>query len=434
MTVTFQFFLFFLFLFLAALFAFLETAFTALRLFKLKELEKSVSKYKTLFIAWEKNPQRILITILIANNFAHVVTSVLISHLMQRFFGPIGLAVGIGIATIMILVFGEIIPKSFAKTHHERLFGSFLWLVNILFHFMHPVVTILLKLADYFFSQLGTQHILEKQQDLVSEKEIEFLIDYSDQKGLMETEKTEMLQNIFSLGQTQVKEVMIPENEIVKFNISDTIDQALLLFNSSRFTRLPVYDGDDDNIIGMIHYKDILEIAVKKEKSVLKNIVRPILFVPDAQKINQLLSEFLHKRMHMAIIINEYGNIIGLITLEDILEEIVGDIADEHEMISSSIIKLDEGGWIVDGAVDLEELEDLLDITFSAENSVTIAGFLSEKFQHLPKKGERLFYKNYCFQIQQASARRVYQVLVFESKEKKTESKNDKLEQQNGTE
>ncbi|MBM3887053.1 DUF21 domain-containing protein, partial [Candidatus Dependentiae bacterium] len=117
-------------MFFAALFAFLETAFTALRLFKLKELAASVAKYKVLFESWEKNPQRILITILIANNFAHVLTSVLISHIMQRFLGSIGLAVGVAVATIAILIFGEIIPKSFAKTHHEKLFGSFLWLMN----------------------------------------------------------------------------------------------------------------------------------------------------------------------------------------------------------------------------------------------------------------------------------------------------------------
>ncbi len=400
----------------SALFAFLETAFTALRLFKLKELQMSVAKYKSLFASWEKNPQRILITILIANNFAHVLTSVLISEIMQHLFGNIGLAFGVALATIMILIFGEIIPKSFAKTHHERLFASFLWLINILYHMFYPVVSFLLYIADAVCSRIGGPHILEKHDD-VSEKEIEFLIDYSDEKGLMETEKTEMLQNIFSLGQTHVKEIMSPKTEIIALSTRATFDQAIQEFNQSHHSRLPVYDGNEDNIVGIVHQKDIFEILLKNQKIDLAKLVRPVLFVPESQKINQLLSEFLKKRMHMAIVIDEYGSVAGLVTLEDIVEEIIGDITDEHEVVDASIVPLEKGGWLIDGGIDLEDLEDEFKITFNAEDSVTLAGWLSEKLQHLPRKGERVFYEGYCFQVQQASPTRVLQVLVFESKD-----------------
>jgi putative hemolysin len=417
MSVTSLFILFIISITFAALFAFLETAFTALRLFKLKELEVSVSRYKTLFISWEKNPQRILITILIANNFAHVLSSVLISHIMQRFFGPFGLALGVAIATLLILIFGEIIPKSFAKTHHERLFGSFLWLINIIFHIARPLVTVLLKIADVFFSKLGGAHVLEKQ-DLVSEKEIEFLIDYSDEKGLMEREKTEMLQNIFSLGHNFVKEIMIPKSDMVLLNVNTELDKAMELFYQSRYSRLPVFEGKDDNIIGIIHQKDIFEMLYRGQKKQLRELVRPILFVPETQKINQLLSEFIKKRMHMAIIIDEYGNVEGLVTLEDIFEEIIGgEIIDEHETISTDIVPLERGGWLINAGISLEELDELLNIKFDTEKSVTLGGFLAENLQHLPRKGERVFYKGFCFQIQQASTRRVFQVLVFENKE-----------------
>ena len=406
-------------MFFAALFAYLETAFTALRLFKLRELGQTVARYKTLFASWEKNPQRILITILIANNFAHVVTSVLISHVMERFLGAFGLAVGVALATIMILIFGEIIPKSFAKTQHERLFGSFLWIINILYHAFYPFVTLLLKIADFFFSQVGGPHVLEKQDD-ISEKEIEFLIDYSDEKGLMETEKTEMLQNVFSLGQKDAWEIMIPKNNIVSLNVNANLSIAMELLNESRFSRLPVYEDKEDNIIGIIHQKDIFDLLSKKVETAgdhaLRSLVRPILFVPETKRVNQLLSEFLKKRMHMAAIIDEYGSLVGLVTLEDILEEIVGDIADEHEKISSLIVPLAQGGWLIDASVPLDDLEKLLQINFLTEDSVTLAGFLAEKMQHLPKKGERFEYEGFCFQIQQANSRKVFQVLVFESK------------------
>jgi putative hemolysin len=404
-------------LFFAALFAFLETAFTALRLFKLKELALSVAKYKSLFESWEKNPQRILITILIANNFAHVLASVLITNIMEHFLGSaLGLAVGVAMATIMILVFGEIIPKSFAKTHHERLFGSFLWLINFLYRFEYPFVTVLLRIADFFFSRLGGHHVLEKQ-DVISEKEIEFLIDYSDEKGIMESEKTEMLQNIFSLGQTVVREIMIPKADMVLVNVNATLEQTMETFFKSRYSRVPVFDGTDDNIIGIVHQKDIFDLLYRSQNKTLKELVRPVLFVPETQKINQLLSDFLKKRVHMAIIIDEYGSVAGLVTLEDIIEEIVGEIVDEHEKITSEIVKLERGGWIIDAGVGLEKIEDLLGIKIAAENSVTLGGLLAEKLQHLPKKGERVLYEGYCFQVQQASARRVFQVLVFANKD-----------------
>ncbi len=406
----------------AALFAFLETAFTALRLFKLKELALSVAKYRNLFDSWEKNPQRILITILIANNFAHVLASVLISNAMEYYLGAFGLAIGVGLATIMILIFGEIIPKSFAKTHHERLFGSCLWLINLLYHIEYPFVTILLQIADKFFAKVGGKHVLDKH-DVVSEKEIEFLIDYSDEKGLMESEKTEMLQNVFSLGQTLVREIMIPKADITLLDVNASLEQGMDIFARSRYSRLPIYDGDDDNIIGVVHQKDIFDLLYKKEVKSLRELVRPIMFIPETQKINQLLSELLKKHIHMAIILNEYGSIAGLVTLEDIIEEIVGEIVDEHEKTVTEIVPLEQGGWIVDGTASLEKIEDLLNIHMVAENSISIGGFLAEKLQHLPKKGERVLYEGFHFQVQQASPRRVLQVLIFAEDQASTEPK-----------
>ena len=401
----------------AALFAFLETSFTALRLFKLKELEAGVAKYRGLLRSWETNPQRILITILIANNFAHVLSSVLITEIMQKIFGEYGLFFGVAIATVLILIVGEIIPKSFAKSHHERLFVSSLWFVHVLFRLFYPVVTILLKIANFFSYQFGG-HVLDKTDD-VSEKEIEFLIDYSDEKGLMETEKTEMLQNIFGLGQTQVNKIMIPKVDIISLNVSRTLADAMDKFSEHRYSRLLIYEGKEENIIGLLYQKDVFELLHKKQSKSLKELVRPVLFIPEMKRCNQLLSEFLKKRMHMAIVIDEYGSVVGLATLEDVLEEIVGEIRDEHEKIHAPIVPLEDGGWLIDAGVSLDELEETLDITFKTEGAVTLAGFLSEQLQHLPRKGERLFYKDYCFQVQQASPRRVFQVLVFKEKEKK---------------
>ncbi len=403
-----------------AVFSFLETTVTALRLFKLKEIATSTSKYKTLFKSLEERPHQVLITILIASSLANVTAAALITSVMETIFkhlhfsGGLGFSLGIGIATISILIFGEVIPKNIAKVHGEKLFRSTLWLTNIIFYILYPFVTFLMRFSSIIVSLVGPS--TEPTESLVTEQEIRFLIDYINEKGLMEREKTEMLQSIFKMGSKKVEEIMIPATDMVMLNVNTNIKDSFEIFSRYQFSRLPVYRDTKENIIGMVLQKDIFVLMAKEEEKPLEQLVRPILFVPESMKINQLLREFRQKGMHIAIVINEYGSITGLVTLEDVLEEIVGEIRDEYETEPEKIIPLPEGGWLVDGSVDLESIGKLLDITFEVEHAITIGGFLTEKLQHLPKKDEEVIHKSYRFKVQQASIKRVSQVRI--SKEK----------------
>jgi putative hemolysin len=410
-----------------ALFSFLETSITALRLFKLRELAKSYERYEALFESLEKNPHRVLITILICNSLADVTTAALATQITEVVFkrfnlsSGLGLSAGIALATIAILIFGEIIPKNLAKGRSERLFRSALWLINIIFYLFYPLVTFLNRLSDFVISKLGSRQLEGSSEWISSEKEIQFLIDYIYGKGLIEEEKGEMLQNIFELGHTPVKEIMVPDTDIVMISSDAAVKDALAIFVDHPFTRLPVYEEKTDNIIGMVHLKDILMLLSKKEEKQLKDIIRPILFIPESIKVNQLLREFKAQHMHIAMVINEHGSITGLITLEDVLEEIVGELRDELEAIRERITHLKQGGWLVDASIPIEEVQDLLHITFETEGSVTLGGFLTEQLQHLPKKGERILYKKYYFQVQKASPKRVLQVLIFPEQTSGTE-------------
>jgi len=407
-------------IFACAVFSFIETSVTALRLFKLKELEQATKKYKILFKTLEKQPQIVLITILIANCLANVTASALSTHIMERVFtrlnfsGGIGFFVGIAFATVAILVFGEIIPKNLAKTKGEKLFKSLLWITNTIFRIFKPLVPLTTRISDYMVYKLGGKQAIEGSSEWISsEKEIQFLIEHINEKGLMETSKTEMLQNIFELGKTPVKEVMVPQMDIISINAKSSIQDSLKLFSKHQFTRYPVYEEKEDNIIGILHLKDVFIVASQKQEAPLKNLIRPISFVPESVKINQLLRQLQEHHQHMAMVINEYGSITGLVTLEDILEEIVGEISDEYEATPEKIVQLKPGSWLIDAGVALDELEKLLAITFEAEEVLTLGGFLTEQMQHLPKKGERLRYKDYCLQVQKADPKRVLKVLVF---------------------
>lgn len=417
---------FFIALSLRALFSFLETSITALRLFKLKELAQSYGRYSDLFTSLETSPHRVLITILICNSLADVSAAALATTIMETLFkrlnlsGGLGFSIGIAFATVAILIFGEIIPKNLAKGRSERLFRSTLWLINSIFYVLYPVVTLLNRLTTFVVNKIGGAKDIEAASEWVSsEREIQFLIDYIYGKGLIEEEKNEMLQNIFELGKTPVKEIMVPATDIVMITSDSTIKDALALFADHPFTRLPIYEKKTDNIIGMVHLKDVFMLLTKdhkNEEKPLQEILRPILFIPESIKVSQMLREFRNSHMHIAIVINEHGSITGLITLEDVLEEIVGELRDELEPKTEHIIQLKQGGWLVDASTPLEDITDLLHITFQTEDSVTLGGFITEQLQHLPKKGERFLYKNYYFQVQKASNKRVLQVLIFEEK------------------
>lgn len=415
-TLTAQLILFFVALCCCALFSFLETVITAMRLYKLKEFARATGKYQKLFSILEKNPHRILITILVANNLANTTCGAVVSRLMENVFAQfhlsqsIGFSVGIAIASMAILIFGEIIPKNFARAMGERVFTSTLWIINLLFYLLYPFVNFLVKFSNWVIAQFSGK--VTPTEAVASEKEIQFMIDYITQKGLMETEKTTMLKSIFMLGQKPVKEILIPFSNIISIGTHASLEDCLMLFTKYQYSRLPLYENTPDNIIGIIYQKDLFLLLSQGKKKPLKELVRPVMFIPETLKVNQLLKEFKKQHMHMAMVVNEYGNLEGLVTLEDVLEEIVGEIRDEHELVQEKVIPLKDGGFLVDATLDLVTLSHVLGITFEVEDAVTLGGFLTEHLQHLPHKGEKIVYKNYAFQVQQANAKRVSQVLI----------------------
>jgi Hemolysins and related proteins containing CBS domains len=412
--------LFIISLIACAVFSFIETSITALRLFNLKEMASKTSKYKFFFENLEKQPQTVLITIIISKCLADVTTSALSTQIMERVFkslklsGGLGFSMGIAIAAVAMLVFGEIIPKNLAKLHGEKILKSVLWLANLIFRTLRPVAITASRFSDFLFYRIGGKKALESSSDWVaSEKEIQFLIGHITEKGLMETKKTEMLQNIFDLGTTPIKEVMVPSTDVVSINANCSLADALEIFSEQQFTRYPVYEGKIDNIIGILQIKDVFILKSQHENKIIKDIIRPVSFIPESVKVNQLLKEMQEQHQHMAMVVNEFGSITGIVTLEDILEEIVGEISDEYESTEEKIINLSHENWLIDASVALDELEDLLKISFEADEAVTLGGFLTEQLQHLPKKGDQLDYANYCFQVQSADQKRVHKVLVF---------------------
>lgn len=402
---------------LCALLAFTETSITAIRLFKVKELERANSKYKNFLHTLEVNPQYVLMTVLIATNMLCITTAVLLQNIIENVFADfnlpqgLGFTLGIMMGTIVVSLIGEIIPKSIAQALDNPL-ASYLWLANTMFYIIGPIAKPLLSISRYI-AHKGAEY---PDEHIISEQEIQFLINYIEKKGLMEQDKTHMLQNIFRMENTHVKEILIPKTNIVCVNINSDMHTILDLFQAHQFSRFPVFENNPENIIGIIYQKDLFLALQSQSMNVdLKKLVKPIIFVPDCLKVSELLKEFKKQHIHMAMVLDEYGSTTGLVTLEDTLEEIVGDITDEHERFSSlnKIVTITESEeWKVDATVDLDRLEDILHIQFHVETAVTLGGFLTEHAQRLLKKNEHVFYKGFCFTIEQANEKRVFLVHI----------------------
>ncbi len=400
--------------------SFLETSITALRLYRLKELAHSTTEYQPLLQTLEKNPQRVLVTIIVANSFVDVSAASLATFIMSTIFTHVGLSSGFGFtlgimfASLGIVVFGEILPKSFARVRSEQAFKSVLWLINCIYYTLYPFVIILAKFSDYVIYKVGGHEALESSsQWIASEPEIQFLINYIHEKGLLELEKREMLQNVFQLGNTPIKEVMMSAEKIVSLDINTPMEQVFSFFSQHSYTRIPVYEGSRHNIVGMVHQKDLFIMFSKGEKKVLQEIIRPLMFVPESMKVIQLLGKFREKQIHIAMVINDHGTLTGLVTLEDLIEEIVGEISDEHESTIGKIMPMGEDEWLVDATITLEDLGTFLNIIFVSEGSVSLAGFLAELFQRVPQKDEEIMYKNFLFQVQKATPLHVQFVHIF---------------------
>jgi putative hemolysin len=255
---------------LCALFSFIETAITSMRLFKLKEIANGTSKYRGLFHVFEHSPNRILIGVLIAYNLSNVLAAVFSNEFMTsvskalNISERVGFTIGILLTSTTILL-TDLIPKNIAAIHGERLFESTLWITNIIYWVFSYPVSFLSKVADTVTHWIAGSSVKDTADAIASEKEIQFLLSYINEKGLMESHKVAMLKSIFELGTTPIKDIMIPETSIISINVTSSQQEALEMFSRYQYTRVPVYEDKPDNIIGMLHQKDFFLLLSKRE-------------------------------------------------------------------------------------------------------------------------------------------------------------------------
>jgi gliding motility-associated protein GldE len=397
-------------LFLSALFSSAETAFTHIDLLKVKHLVSTGNKRAKTLEKLKNDPERTLTTILIGNNLVNISASSIATSLAIDFFGSKGIGVAVGVMTFLILVFGEITPKSYAIRKAESLALFVAPLFDFLSKIFYPINIAFNGISNLF---LGKN---VKNTPTFTEDEIKTLIEVSEEEGTIAEDEKEMITSIFEFGDTRIKEIMIPRVDMICAEAEETLKEVLNKAIKAGCSRLPVYKDTVDNIVGILYVKDLLKYLKDGNFNVFADkIKREAYFIPETKRADDLLREMQKKRVHMAIVISEYGGVTGLVTLEDLLEEIVGEIFDEYDVAEDEIVRIDENTVIVDARLAIDELNEKMNLKLPNESFDTLAGFMMEYLDKVPEEGEEVEYKNYKFIIEKMDEKKISKVRIIKS-------------------
>jgi len=401
----------FLLIALSAFFSAAETALTSLGKLKVKALIETEGRRAEVLNLWLKDPARFLTTILIGNNIANISASILAAYLAIKAWGDKGAGIAVGMMTLVILVFGEIVPKTYSRRYSEKTALLFIWPLLSISYLLNPLVRLFVLISEGVIRLFGGR--LEPQTTHISTDEIRTLIDVGEEEGALAREEREMLSSVIEFRETTVNSVMTQRVEIIALPEDASVGDAFALMVKKGHSRIPVFREGMDDIVGVVDYRQILNHVAEREKDVLlRQIMRPAFFIPEMMKISELLREFRKRKLHIAIVIDEYGGTEGLVTLEDLLEEIVGEIWDEHEIDTAAYQKVDENTYRIRAEMEIEKVKDLLSLKIEEENVETLAGFVMEHLGHIPAPGEQFRYQNYLFTVEQADERSVSLLLV----------------------
>jgi magnesium and cobalt exporter, CNNM family len=369
---------------LSAFFSGSETALMSLDKLRLKYLVEKRRRGADRLEGVLAHPDRLLSAILVGNNLVNIAASVFATTLFVELYGDRGELMTILILTPLLLIFSEVCPKTYAARYPEKL--SFLVLRPILgvMWLLTPVVWLVTGI-----SRLLTHFIKgEAKRPLISEDEIRSIISVGEQTGVVAKEKRRMLHGVFELSQIRVRDVMIPRTEVVGVEVHEPFESVLRIVQQARHSRFPVFEGSLDSVVGVIHSKDILNFVGKTGEFSLRDIARPPYFVPESKPIETLLQSFRRRHLHLAMVIDEYGGVEGIVTLEDIVEEIIGEIQDEYDVEEVLVRELDPGRFLIDGSASLRTLNRRFKLKFSEEHANTLAGLLLRTLGTIPQEGE----------------------------------------------
>lgn len=412
-----------LLLMLSAFFSSAETALTTVNQIRIRNLAEDGNRRAKKVVKVTGNSGKMLSAILIGNNIVNVAAASLTTSLAYNFGGSF-VAIASGIITILILLFGEITPKTLATIHAEKISLVYAPVIDFFMKIMTPVIFIINGLSTLILMILRVDP--NDKNRAMTENELRTIVDVSHEDGVIEEEEKEMIYNVFDLGDARAKDVMVPRVHVTFADVNSTYDELIEIFREDKYTRLPVYEETTDNVVGTINMKDLLLYKNTKEFNI-RDILREAYFTYEYKAISELLVEMRQASFNIAIVLDEYGETSGLITLEDILEEIVGEIHDEYDENEEDFVKkLGDLEYVVEGSLNLEDFNDRLDLDFSSDDYDSLGGFIIEHLDRLPIAGDSVTTEEGVrLVVDKLDKNRIEKVHVYLPEPKKTEEDID---------
>lgn len=393
---------------LSAYFSATETAFTSFNKIRVKNLANMGNKKAQGVLDISEKYDKLISTILIGNNIVNITSASLATVLFTMWFPNNGVTVSTVVMTVIVLIFGEITPKTLAKEYSENFVIATIGIIKFFSVILAPlnfVFSSVRKLLDILFKK--------KSEPSITEEELKTIIDEVENEGVINKHESELIRSAIEFDDVNAEDIYTPRIDIVAIEENDSLDSIRRVFIENGYSRLPVYRETTDHIIGVIHEKDFYK-ALSQKKDSIKSIISSVLYIMPNKKISGLLRDLQQAKSHMAIVVDEYGGTEGLITLEDIIEELVGDIWDEHDEVLNHFKKIDDNKFIVSCNADIEDMVEYLelDIDYDDDDFSTVNGWIIKNFDRIPDEGEKIEIDNLKITVTKAESKRVNEIMI----------------------
>lgn len=396
---------------LSAFFSSAETSLTTVNKMRIRTLIEEGNKRAVKVSKILDNPGKMLSAVLIGNNIVNISASSLATVLATKLFGSSGAGIATGILTLLILIFGEITPKSLATLYAEKISLAYAGIILFIMNIFTPLIFLINKLSHGLLLLLHINPA--KKVAAMTESELRTIVDVSHEEGVLESEEHSIIQNLFDFGDAQAKDVMIPRIDMILADVDTTYEELLSIFEKTRYTRFPIYENTTDNVIGIINMKDIL-LYNPEDKFSIRDFLRDAYYTYEHKKLSELMLEMRKTSVNIAIVLDEYGATSGLITLEDLLEEIVGEIRDEYDADEeTSNIRLNDNEYLVEGHMRLDDLNEMLGTDFESSDYDSVGGFIIGQLDKLPKEGDSITIDNVRLVVETLDINRIEKVHIY---------------------
>lgn len=391
-----------------------ETALMSLSKIRIRHLVEEGVKGAKLVEKLTENPNKLLGGILIGNNIVNIGASSIATSLAVRIFGAdsdMAIAISTGVMTVLVLIFGEITPKSIAKQKSEQVALKVSKPIQFCVGVFKPFVIIFTTISSIFIKILGADP--KATEPFITEEELKTMVGVSEEEGVLEDVEKEMIFNVFDFADSQVKDVMIQRVDVTAIDINDDYKEILRVIKEEQFSRIPVYDDSIDNIIGVLNVKDLIIAGERKGEFKVKDYMREAFFTFEFKKITELFNEMKKTRNHLAIVLDEYGGTVGIVTIEDLIEEIVGDIEDEYDQERDMIEVIKEDEYIVDGSSRLDDVSELIGVNMESEEFDSVGGLIIGALGRIPEDKEEVIIDRIKFIVEEVDKNRIKKVRIY---------------------